>query len=63
MYTGKVCITAENVQELLLAADQFNIEGVVSECCKFLEENLEPENCIGVRNVSSVTLLVRSVQP
>ena len=48
-----MCITAENVHELLPAADQFNIEGIVFKCCKFLEENLEPENCIGVRNVSS----------
>ena len=60
-YTEKVCVTAENVQELLLAADQFNFEGIVAECCEFLEEKLEPENCIGVRIVSSVTLLVQSV--
>ena len=50
-----MCITAENVHELLPAADQFNIEGIVFKCCKFLEENLEPENCIGVRNMSHST--------
>ena len=58
VYTGNVRICVENVQELFLAADQFNIEGIVSECCKFLKENLQPENCIGVRNVSSVILWV-----
>ena len=42
-------ITADNVHELLPAADQFNIEGIVFKCCKYLEENLTPDNCIGLR--------------
>jgi len=53
-YNREVCITAENVHELLPAADQFNIEGIVFKCCKFLEENLEPENCIGVRKYAKM---------
>ncbi|XP_031731975.1 kelch-like protein 10 [Anarrhichthys ocellatus] len=47
-YTGSVSVTGENVQELLLAASQFNIMGVVQTCCDFLEEQLCPENCIGI---------------
>ena len=48
-YNREVNITVDNVHELLPAADQFNIEGIVFKCCKFLEENLTPDNCIGLR--------------
>ncbi|KAM6919420.1 kelch-like protein 10 [Lycodopsis pacificus] len=47
-YTGLVSVTEENVQELLLAADQLNVTGVVQTCCDFLGEQLCPENCIGI---------------
>lgn len=47
-YTGSVPVTAENVQELLLAADQFNVMDVVQTCCDFLGEQLRAENCIGI---------------
>ncbi|KAK9526757.1 hypothetical protein VZT92_015440 [Zoarces viviparus] len=47
-YTGSVSVTWENVHELLLAAGQFNIMGVVQTCCDFLGEQLCPENCIGI---------------
>ncbi|XP_043119148.1 kelch-like protein 10 [Puntigrus tetrazona] len=47
-YTGRVFITEENVSELLVAADQFLISGLVEACCQFLESRLRPENCIGV---------------
>jgi kelch-like protein 10 len=49
-YNREVNITGDNVHELLPAADQFNIEGIVFKCCKFLEESLNPDNCIGLRN-------------
>ncbi|KTF89115.1 hypothetical protein cypCar_00040494 [Cyprinus carpio] len=47
-YTGSVFITEENVLELLVAADQFLISGLVDACCQFLESRLCPENCIGI---------------
>ncbi|XP_056284900.1 kelch-like protein 10 [Pseudoliparis swirei] len=47
-YTGSVSVTAENVQELLLAADQLNVMAVVQTCCDFLGEQLSAENCIGI---------------
>lgn len=53
-YNREVRITAENVYELMPAADQFNIEGIVFKCCKFLEENLSPVNCIGVRQYAQM---------
>ncbi|KAK9531138.1 hypothetical protein VZT92_010582 [Zoarces viviparus] len=47
-YTDSVSVTEENVQELLLAADQLIIMGLVQTCWDFLEEQLCPENCIGI---------------
>uniref|UniRef100_A0A673LAR6 Kelch-like protein 10 n=1 Tax=Sinocyclocheilus rhinocerous TaxID=307959 RepID=A0A673LAR6_9TELE len=47
-YTGSVLITEENVLELLVAADQFIVSGLIDACCQFLESRLCPENCIGI---------------
>ena len=47
-YTGSLSVTEDNVQELLIAADQFNIKDIVQTCCDFLGEQLCPENCIGI---------------
>ncbi|KAM7384374.1 hypothetical protein PAMA_011635 [Pampus argenteus] len=47
-YTGFVPVMEENVQELLLAADQLNVMEIVQTCCNFLEEQLCPKNCIGI---------------
>ncbi|XP_016129561.1 kelch-like protein 10 [Sinocyclocheilus grahami] len=47
-YTGSVFITEENVLELLVAADQFLVSGLVDACCQFLESRFCPENCIGI---------------
>ncbi|XP_038076365.1 kelch-like protein 10 [Patiria miniata] len=47
-YTRQVKITAENVEELLPAADQFNVGGLVHLCSEFLINHLGPDNCIGI---------------
>nr|XP_013055249.1 kelch-like protein 10 [Anser cygnoides] len=47
-YTRTVPVTTENVQNLLCAADQFNIMGIVRLCCEFLKSQLCLENCIGI---------------
>ncbi|XP_061199242.1 kelch-like protein 10 [Neopsephotus bourkii] len=47
-YTQTVDITTENVENLLIAADQFNVMGIVRLCCEFLESQLCFENCIGI---------------
>ncbi|KAM8945349.1 kelch-like protein 10 isoform 2-T2 [Pelodytes ibericus] len=47
-YTRTVPITVYNVEQLLVAADQFNIMGIVRECCDFLISHLCTENCIGI---------------
>ncbi|XP_061591417.1 kelch-like protein 10 [Cololabis saira] len=47
-YTGSVSVTEDNVLDLLIAADQFNVDDVIRLCCSFLEEQMCPENCIGI---------------
>ncbi|KAM3606146.1 uncharacterized protein V6R79_011464 [Siganus canaliculatus] len=47
-YTGSMPVTEDNVQELLTTADQFCITDIVQICCKFLSEQLCPDNCIGI---------------
>lgn len=48
-YTRDAAVTAENVEFLLPAADQFHVLGLVKLCCDFLISELSPENCIGIR--------------
>ena len=47
-YTGSVHVTGDNVEELLLAADQLDVPGIVQNCCDFMEEQLSVKNCIGI---------------
>lgn len=47
-YTGTVSVTEDNVKELLIAADEFNMIAIVQTCCTFLTEQLRPENCVGI---------------
>ncbi|XP_071349580.1 kelch-like protein 10 [Trachinotus anak] len=47
-YTHSVPVTEENVVEVLSAADQLLVPGIVQACCFFLEDQLCLRNCIGV---------------
>nr|CAD7396438.1 unnamed protein product [Timema poppensis] len=47
-YTGSCKITSDNVQMLLPAADQYEIVGIIQQCCRFLLEELRPSNCLGI---------------
>ncbi|XP_063206433.1 kelch-like protein 10 [Chroicocephalus ridibundus] len=47
-YTGTVPLTEDNVESLLVVADQFNVLGIVSLCCHFLKAQLCSENCVGI---------------
>ena len=46
-YTGTCNVNADNVEQLLPLADQFEVLGVVQLCCQFLLRELRPENCLG----------------
>lgn len=47
-YTHTVPVTEGNVVEVLAAADQFLVPGIVQICCFFLENQLCLANCIGM---------------
>lgn len=49
LYTVSVSVIEDNVQDVLLTAYQFSITGVLQTYCSFLEEQMSPENCIGIR--------------
>lgn len=53
-YTGIVSVTEDVVQDLLFAADQLLVIGVIHACWDFLEEHLSPENCIGIWQFSNI---------
>ena len=48
-YVAKVKITVDNVQSLLTAASLLQVESLVEKCCHFLESELHPSNCLGIR--------------
>ncbi|XP_077307114.1 kelch-like protein 10 [Lithobates pipiens] len=52
-YTATLSINSDNVEELFMAADQFNILGLQWRCSDFLIGQLCPENCIGIGRFSS----------
>nr|XP_022915944.1 actin-binding protein IPP [Onthophagus taurus]XP_022915945.1 actin-binding protein IPP [Onthophagus taurus] len=48
IYSGKVCISQNNVQELMIAADMLEMHEIVSCCSTFLIKELHPINAIGI---------------
>ena len=53
-YSSHITIETGNVQELLPAANLFEMRGVVDACCKFLASQLHPSNCLGIRQFASI---------
>ncbi|KAH0616081.1 hypothetical protein JD844_026910 [Phrynosoma platyrhinos] len=49
VYTGEIQVTEENVQVLLPAASLLQLQDVKKSCCDFLETQLHPVNCLGIR--------------
>ncbi|XP_023606407.1 kelch-like protein 24 isoform X3 [Myotis lucifugus] len=49
VYTGKVKITTENVQYIFETSSLFQISVLRDACAKFLEEQLDPCNCLGIQ--------------
>ncbi|KAF6035084.1 KLHL18 [Bugula neritina] len=48
-YTGKVQISDENVQSLLIGANFLNLYEVKESCCEFITTRLSPANVLGAR--------------
>ncbi|XP_039615560.1 kelch-like protein 2 isoform X2 [Polypterus senegalus] len=49
VYTAEIQVTEENVQVLLPAAGLLQLQDVKKACCEFLESQLHPTNCLGIR--------------
>ncbi|XP_063989828.1 ring canal kelch homolog [Diachasmimorpha longicaudata] len=49
VYTAEVHVTEENVQVLLPAANLLQLTDVRDACCDFLQAQLHPSNCLGIR--------------
>lgn len=48
IFTGQIEVNSETCQELMSAADMFNVSEVLVFCCEFLKQQLTVENCIGM---------------
>ncbi|KAF2368914.1 BTB/Kelch-associated [Trinorchestia longiramus] len=49
VYTADISVTEENVQVLLPAANILQLTYVRDSCCEFLQSQLHPTNCLGIR--------------
>lgn len=47
-YTANITITHDNAQQLLSAANLVQIHSIREACCKFLEKEMDPSNCLGI---------------
>ncbi|KAJ8039550.1 Kelch-like protein 20 [Holothuria leucospilota] len=48
-YTATVTVEESNVQTLLPAACLLQLTEIQNACCEFLEKQLDPSNCLGIR--------------
>ena len=49
VYTGSIEVGEDNVQCLLPAANLLQLMEVRDICCEFLQDNLHPSNCLGIK--------------
>ncbi|XP_046405767.1 ring canal kelch homolog [Ischnura elegans] len=49
IYSSEVQVTEDNVQILLPAAKLLQLKDVTDACCEFLQAQLHPTNCLGIR--------------
>lgn len=54
IYTAEVLVTEENVQVLLSAANLLQLTDVRDACCDFLQSQLHPSNCLGIRQFADL---------
>jgi len=54
VYTSQVEVTEENVQTLLPAANLLQLTDVRDFCCDFLQSQLHPTNCLGIRRFADL---------
>ncbi|XP_029344870.1 kelch-like protein 2 isoform X2 [Acyrthosiphon pisum] len=64
VYSGKISITEQNVQDLLAASNLLQLQEVKNACCDFLQAQICPTNVIGIIAIADLhdctKLLTRS---
>lgn len=51
----RISVNSNNVQSLLDAANQYQIEPVKKMCVDFLKEQVDASNCLGKRNADLIS--------
>ncbi|KAM6976655.1 kelch-like protein 3 [Aplochiton taeniatus] len=54
IYTAEIEVTEDNVQVLLPAASLLQLMDVRQVCCEFLQSQLHPTNCLGIRDFADL---------
>jgi len=54
IYTSMIEVTEDNVQSLLPAANLLQLQFVRESCCSFLQSQLHPSNCLGIRQFADI---------
>lgn len=54
VYSSVVVVTEENVQVLLTAANLLQLTDVRDACCDYLQSQLDPSNCLGIREFADI---------
>lgn len=53
-YTGEIVVNTDNVETLLPASSMLQLEDLKLACCNFLENNMDPTNCLGIMHFADV---------
>lgn len=54
VYSSVVIVNEENVQVLLTAANLLQLTDVRDACCDYLQSQLDPSNCLGIREFADI---------
>ncbi len=54
IYSAEVDVTENNVQMLLTAANLLQLDDVRDGCCDFLQSQLHPTNCLGIKTFADI---------
>lgn len=54
VYTSLVNVCEENVQSLLTASNLLQLTDVRDACCDYLQSQLDPSNCLGIRDFADM---------
>ncbi|XP_060874116.1 kelch-like protein 2 isoform X2 [Metopolophium dirhodum] len=54
IYTGEIIVNEENVKDLLAAAGLIQLDYIKASCEEFLQIQLNPSNCLGIRALADL---------